>query len=213
HVDEDAFRRVAEEVSRVDLKWLFGEWLHATPLIDYRLRRVERHRLAGGRWRTVVTVERKGAGRMPVEIGDRDPISARATGGPAPTISTATTAACPSCRSPPATVPASASASTAAGRTRSVTSCPAPRRLSRRGPWKVGRVWRSRWTAPYVSTWASAPIPTSASTPCGWPPPTSAISTAACGRTRGRSKRAPGSRPACNEARRSCGRGSQPGGG
>src|SRR5213592_1641744 len=45
HVDEDAFRRVGEEVSRQDLKWLFGEWLHATPLIDYRLRRVERHRL------------------------------------------------------------------------------------------------------------------------------------------------------------------------
>src|SRR5216110_3114486 len=82
HVDEDAFRRVAEEVSRVDLKWLFGEWLHATPLIDYRLRRVERHRLAGGRWRTVVTVERKGDGRMPVEIGDRDTIYARATGEP-----------------------------------------------------------------------------------------------------------------------------------
>src|SRR5437773_1128879 len=82
HVDEDAFRRVAEEVSREDLKWLFGEWLHATPLIDYRLRRVERHRLAGGRWRTVVTVERKGDGRMPVEIGDRDTIYARATGEP-----------------------------------------------------------------------------------------------------------------------------------
>jgi len=31
-------------VSNQDLKWLFGEWLHATPLIDYRLRRVERHR-------------------------------------------------------------------------------------------------------------------------------------------------------------------------
>src|SRR3989442_1895005 len=82
HVDEDAFRRVAEEVSRQDLKWLFGEWLHATPLIDYRLRRVERHRLPGGRWRTVVTVERKGDGRMPVEIGDRDTIYARATGEP-----------------------------------------------------------------------------------------------------------------------------------
>src|SRR5207253_2540465 len=82
HVDEDAFRRVAEEVSRVDLKWLFGEWLHATPLIDYRLRRVERHRLAGGRWRTVVTVQRRGDGRMPVEIGDRDTIYARATGEP-----------------------------------------------------------------------------------------------------------------------------------
>ena len=85
HVDEDAFRRVAEEVSNQDLKWLFGEWLHATPLIDYRLRRVERHRLPppDGRWRTVVTIERKGDGRMPVEIGDRDTIYARATGEPA----------------------------------------------------------------------------------------------------------------------------------
>jgi len=82
HVDEDGFRRVAEEVSKQDLKWLFGEWLHATPLIDYRLRRVERHRLPppDGRWRTVVTIERKGDGRMPVEIGDRDTIYARATG-------------------------------------------------------------------------------------------------------------------------------------
>ena len=80
HVDEDAFRRVAEEVSKQDLKWLFGEWLHATPLVDYRLRRVERRRLEDGRWRTVVTVERKGDGRMPVEIGDRDTIYARATG-------------------------------------------------------------------------------------------------------------------------------------
>src|SRR5438093_13581515 len=73
HVDEDAFRRVAEEVSKQDLKWLFGEWLHATPLIDYRLRRVGRHRLPppDGRWRTVVTIERKGDGRIPVEIGDR----------------------------------------------------------------------------------------------------------------------------------------------
>jgi len=60
----DAFRGVAEEVSRQDLKWLFGEWLHATPLVDYRLRRVKRHRLADGRWRTVVTIERKGDGRI-----------------------------------------------------------------------------------------------------------------------------------------------------
>src|SRR5258708_35793877 len=51
--------------------------------MDYRLRRVERHRLPGGRWRIVVTVERKGDGRMPVEIGDRDTIYARATGEPA----------------------------------------------------------------------------------------------------------------------------------
>jgi len=87
--DEDAFRRVAEEVSNQDLKWLFGEWLHATPLIDYRLRRVERHRLPppDGRWRTIVTIERKGDGRMPVEIGDRDTIYAEPPASPPPNAS------------------------------------------------------------------------------------------------------------------------------
>ncbi len=83
HVDENAFRQVAEEVSRQDLKWLFAEWLHATPLFDYRLARVARRRLPDGRWRTEVTIERKGDGRMPVEIGDHDTIYARATGEPA----------------------------------------------------------------------------------------------------------------------------------
>ena len=83
HVDEDAFRGVAEEVSRQDLKWLFGEWLHATPLVDYRLAGVRRRRLPDGRWRTLVTIERLGDGRMPVEIGERDTIYARASGEPA----------------------------------------------------------------------------------------------------------------------------------
>ena len=80
HVDEAAFRAVCEEVSRRDLGWLFGQWLHATPLIDYRLQRVERRRLQGGGWRTTVTIERLGDGWMPVEIGDRDTIYAVATG-------------------------------------------------------------------------------------------------------------------------------------
>ncbi|HEX4600567.1 MAG TPA: M1 family metallopeptidase [Gemmatimonadales bacterium] len=83
HVDESAFRDVAEEVSGRDLKWLFGQWLHGTPLIDYRLKRVERQRLADGRWHTAVTIQRLGDGWMPVEIGDRDTIYARATGQPA----------------------------------------------------------------------------------------------------------------------------------
>src|SRR2546427_9134343 len=72
HVDEDAFRGVAEEVSRQDLKWLFGEWLHATPLIDYRLRRVERHRLGDGRLGTPVALAAKGDGRTPGDSGDPD---------------------------------------------------------------------------------------------------------------------------------------------
>jgi hypothetical protein len=83
HVDEDAFRTVAQQVSGRDLAWLFGQWLHGTPLIDYRLKRVARRRLADGRWRTTVTIERRGDGMMPVEIGDRDTIYARATGQPA----------------------------------------------------------------------------------------------------------------------------------
>jgi hypothetical protein len=84
HVDEDAFRAVAEEVSRMDLKWLFGQWLHGTPLIDYRLKRVKRRPLANGQWLTAVTIERLGDGWMPVEIGDAggDTIYARATGQP-----------------------------------------------------------------------------------------------------------------------------------
>src|SRR2546430_14789786 len=78
HVDEDALRRVAEDVSGQDLKWLFGEWLHATPLIDYRLRRVERHRLADRSWRTAVTGERKGRGCLAGENCGRDTIYAPA---------------------------------------------------------------------------------------------------------------------------------------
>ena len=82
HVDEDAFRDVAEEVSGQDLGWLFGQWLHNTVLVDYRLRSVARARLPDGRWRTTVVIERRGDGWMPVEIGDRDTIYARATGQP-----------------------------------------------------------------------------------------------------------------------------------
>ena len=79
HVDENAFRSVVEAVAHMDLKWLFGQWLHGTPLIDYRLSKVERHR-EGNRWRTVVTVDRLGDGWMPVEIGDGDTVFARASG-------------------------------------------------------------------------------------------------------------------------------------
>src|SRR2546427_10754081 len=82
HVDEDAFRRVAEEVSHQDLKWFFGQWLHGTPLIDYRLTKVQRRRMADGRWLTAVTIDRLGDGWMPVEIGDRDTLYARSTGQP-----------------------------------------------------------------------------------------------------------------------------------
>ena len=82
HVDEAAFRSVAEEVSHQDLTWLFGQWLHGTPLIDYRLDKVQRRRLADGRWLTAVSISRRGDGWMPVEIGDKDTIYARSTGQP-----------------------------------------------------------------------------------------------------------------------------------
>jgi hypothetical protein len=51
-------------------------------LIDYRLKRVQRTQTADRRWLTTVTIERQGDGWMPVEIGDRDTIYARATGQP-----------------------------------------------------------------------------------------------------------------------------------
>lgn len=80
HVDEDKFRAVCEEVSHQDLKWLFAEWLHATPLIDYELQKVERRRDVDGRWHVTVTVRRKGDGWMPMEIGDQRHIYARTSG-------------------------------------------------------------------------------------------------------------------------------------
>src|SRR2546425_1337292 len=82
HVDEAAFRAVCEEVSKQDLGWLFGQWLHGTPLIDYRLKRVERRRVGDGPWLAAGVVERLGDGWIPVEIGDRDTIHARAPGRP-----------------------------------------------------------------------------------------------------------------------------------
>jgi hypothetical protein len=80
HVDEAAFRAVAEEVAGRDLGWLFGQFLHGTPLYDYRIKHVTRERLADGGWRTTVTVAQLGDGRMPVEIWDRDTMYARSVG-------------------------------------------------------------------------------------------------------------------------------------
>jgi hypothetical protein len=82
HVDEDAFRSVAEEVSHRDLRWLFGQWLHGTPLIDYKLTKVQRSHRADGKWLTTVTIDRIGDGWMPLEIGDKDTVYARSTGQP-----------------------------------------------------------------------------------------------------------------------------------
>lgn len=80
HVDETAFREVVEEVSQMDLQWLFGQWLHGTPLIDYRLDKVKRQRLGDGRWQTTVSISRKGDGWMPIEVGEDSTVHARTSG-------------------------------------------------------------------------------------------------------------------------------------
>jgi hypothetical protein len=80
HVDEQAFRDVAEEVSHQDLKWFFGQWLHGTPLIDYKFGKVQRKKLPDGRWRTTAVIERRGDGWMPIEVASDDSIVARVSG-------------------------------------------------------------------------------------------------------------------------------------
>jgi hypothetical protein len=80
HVDENAFRSVAEEVSHQDLKWFFAQWLHGTPLIDYKIAKVKRRKMADGRWLTAVTIERRGDGWMPIEIAVDDSIVTRLSG-------------------------------------------------------------------------------------------------------------------------------------
>ena len=68
HVDEDAFKRVAEEVSHQDLNAFFAQWLHGTSLYDYALGRVRRQQLPDGSWRTRAEVVRKAPGMIPVDV-------------------------------------------------------------------------------------------------------------------------------------------------
>jgi Peptidase family M1 domain len=100
HVDEAAFRSVAEEVSQLDLSTLFAQWLHTTELYDYGIGRVrtERHEARKpvsradstappsvriDRWVTHVEVIRKAPGRIPVVvavIGRKDTAVVRTQG-------------------------------------------------------------------------------------------------------------------------------------
>ena len=83
HVDEAAFREVAEEVSKRDLSTLFGQWLHGTPLYDYGVGRVRRRHGADGNWTTDVEVVRHADGRLPVEVAlvaGRDTVVRRTDG-------------------------------------------------------------------------------------------------------------------------------------
>src|SRR3954465_4495458 len=49
HVDEAAFRAVAEEVSQRDLSTFFAQWLHTTELYDYAVGDVKAERWNGGK--------------------------------------------------------------------------------------------------------------------------------------------------------------------
>ena len=67
HVDEAAFRAVAEEVSGRDLSTFFAQWLHTTELYDYAVGRV-RSRREGDGYLTRVEVVRKAPGRFPQDV-------------------------------------------------------------------------------------------------------------------------------------------------
>jgi hypothetical protein len=67
HVDEAAFKAVAEEVSGRDLGAFFATNLHTTDLVNYRIGRVKRTRTADG-WNTRVEVRRTEPGYFPVEL-------------------------------------------------------------------------------------------------------------------------------------------------
>jgi hypothetical protein len=68
HVTESDFLQTAEAVSGRQLKWFFEAWLHGNGTLDYAVRDVELERLADGRWRTIVEVERLGEIWMPVSV-------------------------------------------------------------------------------------------------------------------------------------------------
>ncbi|HEV8456331.1 MAG TPA: M1 family metallopeptidase, partial [Gemmatimonadales bacterium] len=90
HVDEAAFRAVAEEVSQRDLSSFFAQGLRTTELYDYAVGRVRVGRRTGGQadgstagWVTHVEVVRKAEGQIPVEvavIAERDTSVVRAEG-------------------------------------------------------------------------------------------------------------------------------------
>ena len=83
HVNEDAFREVAEEVSGMDLKPFFAQWLHGTALFDYGVGRLRRSHLADGTWETKAEVVRHGEGMLPVDVmvqSGQDTVTVRSKG-------------------------------------------------------------------------------------------------------------------------------------
>jgi hypothetical protein len=67
HVDEAAFRAVAEAVSHRDLSTFFAQWLHSVVLTDYAIGHLSRTRTDSG-WRTRITVARRAPGEFPVTV-------------------------------------------------------------------------------------------------------------------------------------------------
>jgi hypothetical protein len=67
HVDEEAFRSVCEEVSGMDLKDLFQEWLHTTKDCDYKVSHVKT-RAVEKEYRTELKIDRKGELIMPLAL-------------------------------------------------------------------------------------------------------------------------------------------------
>ncbi|MBI4538804.1 MAG: M1 family metallopeptidase [Gemmatimonadetes bacterium] len=68
HVDEDVFRRTAEEVLRLDLDWFFGQWLHGIGLLDYAMGDVSLSPGPEGGWSVGFEVRRLGELVMPVPV-------------------------------------------------------------------------------------------------------------------------------------------------
>jgi hypothetical protein len=67
HVTGADFQQVAEDVSRQDLDWFFGQWIQRADKLDYGVASAVT-RQDGGRWRTTVEVVRTGEAWMPVAL-------------------------------------------------------------------------------------------------------------------------------------------------
>ena len=80
HVSESDLRHTAETVSGRPLGWFFEAWLHGTGTLDYGVGEVRRERLADGRWRTTVAIERLGDIWMPVTVRVDDALAVVETG-------------------------------------------------------------------------------------------------------------------------------------
>jgi hypothetical protein len=68
HVSEADFRRAVDTVTGESYDWFFDQWLHTTDRLDYVLSDAVARPTGDGRWRTTVTVERRGEAWMPVEL-------------------------------------------------------------------------------------------------------------------------------------------------